>query len=232
MLATTCAGSEPAAVARWTTAAAPAVARSTATGPSASPANRVTPSRRSSAGANCGRRTSARTRRPEPTRRAVRWRPRKPAAPVPTTSSEEAGPAVDGDGPVRAEPAQEAPGEGAPEREGERRRPALGGERELPGVVKEDARREFDRRRRHRRDVAARSEQLDELRERVRRLLEDDVLRRAEHPMGEVAALELAQRDREAGEDVVGHPELSSRNNTLTREEAGMKGLVLVHAER
>ena len=76
-----------------------------------------------------------------------------------------------------------------------------------------------------------RAEQVLELAEGVDRLLEDDVARRAEHPVAVVPRVELAEGNRESHLDVLDAPDLAGLDALHHAGEAGVEHVVVVHAE-
>ena len=76
------------------------------------------------------------------------------------------------------------------------------------------------------------ADQRMELRQRMRRLLEHDVLRGAEHPVREVAGVELRERHREAGPHVLDPAQPSGPHMVEQAGEGGVPDVVVVHSQR
>ena len=73
-----------------------------------------------------------------------------------------------------------------------------------------------------------RTHELDQLGDGVGRLLEDDVPRLAEHPVGEVVGVQLAQGDRECDANVVDPSDLTGADPLHEASEGGVVDVVVV----
>ena len=132
---------------------------------------------------------------------------------------------------VRAQHLQGPAGEPLAEGEVDLGRPAVAAGRHQPAVVEDLPGVELARAQDGGLRLPDGADQGMELRERVRRLLEDDVLGGAEHPVREVPGVELRERHREADPHVLDPAHPSGPHVVEQAGEGGVPDVVVVHSQ-